>query len=45
MFMMLGTPLLTLASQPRIAVVVAQPQQPVNRLLDHLLARFDAASE
>jgi len=26
MFVMLGAPLLALASQPRIAVVVAQPQ-------------------
>ncbi|MNI97608.1 hypothetical protein D3C73_1562860 [compost metagenome] len=45
MFMVFGAPLFTLAVQTRITVIVAQSQQPVNGLLDHLLLRLGAAAQ
>ena len=45
MLMVFGTLLFALAIQPRIAMVIAQAQQPMNGLFDHLLLRLGAATE
>jgi hypothetical protein len=43
--MVFGAPLFELAIQPRVAMVVAQAQQPMDGLFDYVLSRLGAATD